>query len=321
MNLLKKHTALWLLSLLTLIAVSAALLLAPAHYLAIDVNPSIELETNWLNRVTKVTAANADARKMLDGVDLTGETLEDAVEKIMNLLMKSGYITGGTDNKVLVTVDDGYADSQAVRQVNQTIAQLLKSKQIEAQILNNQVSDLKKLQTEAEKYHISAGKYELIQQMMKDDDSLSLEQLASLRVSDLTAFAVQKDIKLNRVLGQFEDAVENTLDRCNDSNDNQHSNNWYDDDRYDDRYDDDRYEKDDDDWYDDDRYEKDDDDRYDDDRYEDDDDDWYDDDRYEKDDDDRYDDDRYEDDDDDRYDDDRYEKDDDDRYDDDRWDD
>lgn len=61
---------------------AGAWLLLPSAYVAIDVNPSVELGVNRLDRVASVRAANADGERLLEAADVEGMGYEDALDAL-----------------------------------------------------------------------------------------------------------------------------------------------------------------------------------------------------------------------------------------------
>lgn len=75
-------------------------------YIAIDINPSIELVVAD-GIIESVRACNDDAEVLLSGEDITGLSAEEATEKIVALAEELGYITDeNTDVSITVTADD-----------------------------------------------------------------------------------------------------------------------------------------------------------------------------------------------------------------------
>ena len=240
---------------------------APSQYLAFDINPSIELKANRLNQVVSLKGTNEDGKKLLQEYRMEDRNLDHVLEDVVDLLDHAGYFTNKDKNDILLTVKSGSASETTVKNVNHHLADYLEECQIEGRVLDQHVSLTKELKKLAEEHHISAGRMALIEKILAKDDSVTANQLANMRISDLVAYAKDEGISL--------DALEDKLD---------HANDWYRSDRlewleaeldrmeeseaaggkYDDRNDDDdRYDEDD-------RY--DDDDRDDDDDHEDDDD-------------------------------------------------
>ncbi|ABR46331.1 hypothetical protein Amet_0088 [Alkaliphilus metalliredigens QYMF] len=69
--------------------------------LTVDINPSIQMEVNANNKVIKVTPLNEDA-KTLPLQELKNQSVELALEELVNLSKEQGYIPFGDENYILV---------------------------------------------------------------------------------------------------------------------------------------------------------------------------------------------------------------------------
>jgi hypothetical protein len=58
----------------------------------IDVNPSIELKLNRLDRVVGVYAYNEDGQKVLDAVDVRNMTYDEALRALIEQMVEMGYL-------------------------------------------------------------------------------------------------------------------------------------------------------------------------------------------------------------------------------------
>src|SRR5690554_4952679 len=70
----------------------------PSFRMTMDVNPSIEVVTNRLERVIEVNAKNDDAAKMLEGYVIKDDSLEGTVGDLVDRMIFEGFIDGGQDN-------------------------------------------------------------------------------------------------------------------------------------------------------------------------------------------------------------------------------
>ncbi len=66
----------------------------PVAYVSVDVNPSVELALNRLDRVVTATACNADAQVVLAGVDLAGKPYTQAIDTLLTSDAMAPYLTG-----------------------------------------------------------------------------------------------------------------------------------------------------------------------------------------------------------------------------------
>lgn len=178
-----------------LLAASAftfAFLNAPANTLTVDVNPSIELTTNRLDKVVEINPLNDDARSLLDGYTPSDRDLDDVVNDLVDRMILKGYITGGQDNVVMISVQDEESDQKLVDRVNKAIAVYLENKQIEATIVNKKLDMAREA---LNKDGVSSGKLAVVEALMRSDDTLSKETLADMKISELVALAKDLNIK------------------------------------------------------------------------------------------------------------------------------
>ena len=77
---------------------------APCAYVAIDVNPSIELGINRLGNVASVRAYNEDGERLLQALDLDGLAFADAMAALEERLR--GYLDDGATVEMTVVCDN-----------------------------------------------------------------------------------------------------------------------------------------------------------------------------------------------------------------------
>lgn len=77
---------------------------APCAYVAIDVNPSIELGINRLGNVASARAYNEDGERLLQALDLDGLAYADAMAALEGRLR--GYLDDGATVEMTVVCDD-----------------------------------------------------------------------------------------------------------------------------------------------------------------------------------------------------------------------
>lgn len=171
------------------VAVVGVALTRPANSLTMDVNPSIEIITNRLDRVVEIKPLNNDARDLLEDFDPGNRNLESTVNDLVDLLILTGHIRGGEDNIVMITVKDDSVDSRLVNKVNQAIQAMLENKQIEATILNQAIasSDRDANQTGVQ---LAAKR---IQEM---DERLTAEEIESMTVKELIQYSNKNNIAI-----------------------------------------------------------------------------------------------------------------------------
>ena len=65
---------------------------ATTQRVTLDVNPSVELEINCFDRVTKIMPINDDAQKLLEGYSPRSKNINQVVEDIFGRMVTAGYL-------------------------------------------------------------------------------------------------------------------------------------------------------------------------------------------------------------------------------------
>ncbi|HEY5466692.1 MAG TPA: hypothetical protein VIL27_06625 [Clostridia bacterium] len=79
---------------------------------SVDINPSIELDINALNRVVSAKAFNADGTSLLATLDLNNLPVKNAVGKIVTAAAKAGYLAADGSSIIAITTS---TDSEALK--------------------------------------------------------------------------------------------------------------------------------------------------------------------------------------------------------------
>ncbi len=79
---------------------------------ALDVNPSIELDVDKNEKIIEAEALNAEAKTVLEGMNLKGVDLNVAVNAIIGSMLQHGYISADK-NSILVSVDSNNSERAA----------------------------------------------------------------------------------------------------------------------------------------------------------------------------------------------------------------
>ena len=157
-------------------------------YVAIDINPSIELIVKD-GKVADVTPLDEEASILLSGESIVGCSVEDATEKIVVLAKELGYLNS-ENNKVNITVS---ADSSKLKRNIEASAKKGVEKvgeMAEAVIEASQddIDAVEKLKEENPKLYknLTPESYKLISRIKEMDSSITNEALAEMSVDELT---------------------------------------------------------------------------------------------------------------------------------------
>lgn len=165
----------------------------------LDVNPSISMEINRLDRVLSVEGVNQDGVNVLDGMDLKRLDYNVAINAIIGAMLKNGYLTGETAT-VLVSVDSSDAEKAARIKIDVTddiksavAASTAGGAQVFQQTLEAGSAGVQEI---AAAYGISTGKAQLIHTLLGRNAALRAGELAPLSVQDILALAALNSVDL-----------------------------------------------------------------------------------------------------------------------------
>ena len=153
---------------------------------SLDVNPSVELQVNQKERVLNVKALNEDGRIIVGDMDLSGSSLDVAVNALIGSMLQNGYLNE-LANSILISVDNDDpvrgADLQA--RLSAEVDRLLQTDSFSASVLSQTVVRSSELQQMAEQYGITLGKAQLIQDILSRSTLHTFDELAPLSIHEL----------------------------------------------------------------------------------------------------------------------------------------
>ena len=196
---MKKHKALFLTGGMIVLIAAVALavgiyLKQPASYLLLDVNPSIEIQTDRLDQVIAVTPLNEDAKALLAGFALDDDDIDDVIEKIVDRMVFFGYINGGDDSQILISVKDDKISESLLRKVNGRIEQYLQKRQLRSEVTYQKLQITDEDIKTAKENHISVGRVALVKQIMEKTDLYDEQTLLNASVSALKQLAAENGV-------------------------------------------------------------------------------------------------------------------------------
>jgi len=208
---------------------AAAVLVLPAGYLSIDVNPSMELTYNRLNRVVEARALNPEAQELLGDQRLSGREVDDVVEIIVGSLISEGYLSSA-DARLLLSTDDSARSRRLLERINNQVVFSLMENNGQAEVLS-QVVDLNDDDLEeAHGLNMSAGRYALLQAIQVSDDDLEDMDLSGFTLGELIRYAEENDLDLSDLLDDWDDDRNDDLDDDGDDINDDAADNLNDDD-------------------------------------------------------------------------------------------
>lgn len=150
---------------------------SPVAYISIDVNPSIELCLNEKDKVICADAWNDDGKKILDCIDLKGETCFDAVEHLLNCREFQPYLTEDCELNLTVI---GATDAHG-----RELEQLLKKCSAFQKHNGTTVLADREIYQEAHEHDMSFGKYLLYKELHELDHTVTTDDCQKMTIKEM----------------------------------------------------------------------------------------------------------------------------------------
>ena len=145
--------------------------------ITLDINPSIEINLTKNNKVKSVNALNDDAKDIVG--NLNGKSLNDTIEAIAERVIEKGYTDG--DFVTIILHSEGNIN-------NNEVAERL-NKSFQTKNIGIDIIKIDKISKEdekiAKKYGISAAKASYINNIKKDNENVSFNDLINKSTNEL----------------------------------------------------------------------------------------------------------------------------------------
>ena len=165
-----------------------------ASTVTIDINPSIEITLDEDDNVINITAINSDGELLIDrDIKFRGLSLDETIEIIIAEAIVRGFIVDDTeDNIILIDVSSEELDIKArVEQalevkITSEMAKVARAVQVRRENREDLTEDeVEELKDDASQFRISLAKLHLINQIIDEDDTYTIEDLKDLSVRSL----------------------------------------------------------------------------------------------------------------------------------------
>ena len=169
--------------------------LAANSLVILDVNPSIALTVNADERIVNAEGLNEDGWTILNGMDLTDVDITVAVNAVIGSMLQKGYLSD-LQNAILVTVENEDSEKSAALQerISSIIGTALQDGNLEGTVLSQTLNDTSAPEELALNYGISPGKAALIQEVMSQDPTLTIENLVPLSITEIALISQSKSL-------------------------------------------------------------------------------------------------------------------------------
>ncbi len=174
--------------------------------IALDVNPSIEIEINRKEEIKEVRALNEEAKTVLGDMNLEDVDLEVGVNAIIGSMLKNGFLS--TDkNSILISIDSNNQQKATAlkEKLSKEINTLLGDQKISASVITQDFEKNEETNKQASKNNISPAKATLVSKIVAADllDAngvpYTYETLAGLKMNELKLILEAKNVTVEGV--------------------------------------------------------------------------------------------------------------------------
>lgn len=150
-------------------------------YIDIDVNPSIELTVNRLDRVIGVYAYNEDGKEILRTLELKHKKYSEAVSAIISEMEQEGYLVN--NGLVSATLRTDWNEGTRLTSLERTVTKSLKEHHNSSEHEIYTVDD--DIKKQAEEENVSPAKYLAIAELQKIVPDATVEGCKDHSISDI----------------------------------------------------------------------------------------------------------------------------------------
>lgn len=157
----------------------------PISFVSLDINPSIELGVNIFDVVVSAEAYNDDGEKVLENLDVKGETVEDAVNEIVDSAIADGYIgEEGTSVISITSETDNVKLAEELKEAaEEGVENALEENETEAEIEKDNIALERR--EDARELGITPGKLNLIQKLQAVNPEATIEDFREASVKEI----------------------------------------------------------------------------------------------------------------------------------------
>ncbi len=172
----------------------------PSTVVALDVNPSLEIEINDKEQVVNVKALNEDAQKVIGDMNFKKVDLNVAINALIGSMLINGYLSVDK-NSILISVDSDGKDAGELQQnISNNVYKLLTGSGIDALVISQKFN-----KEDAHGEGVSTAKTTLINKILaigltdKNGTAYTYEQLAALSINEIKLILDSKSLSIEEI--------------------------------------------------------------------------------------------------------------------------
>jgi len=160
---------------LALLLTGTGLWFVPSASIAVDINPSIELKVNALDRVIALKGKNSDGIEVVKDINVAGMAYDDAMQRILLSQGLEPYLEAGS--QITITVAGGGNDAHAEQMLSRVLCRAYNIANKE-NVLYCQV-DWETVKA-AQKVNLCIPRYLAWQNLLKNDPTITPEDVREI---------------------------------------------------------------------------------------------------------------------------------------------
>lgn len=169
----------------------------------VDVNPSVELNLDNKEKVVEVITHNKDGQKILGDMKLEGSHIDVAMNALIGSMLKEGYINELKNSLLISVTGENKVENERIRKrISREIDDLLRGNYIDGAIISQTLNKNNDLEELSERYNISIGKAEIIQQLIQKNKKYTFEKLKDLNVNELNILLSKNEVNHVQIDGK-----------------------------------------------------------------------------------------------------------------------
>ena len=149
----------------------------------IDINPSVALKLNRFERVIGVEYLNEDAKNLLSGTNLVGCNAQDALETVINACNSAGYVQSDSQIYISASAKEEKKAEELLQKLKGH-AENMRQEHDETYAVNT-YNAKKNEKKNFEKESLSPAKYNVIKEIIDEDDRYKIEDLRDKPMNEL----------------------------------------------------------------------------------------------------------------------------------------
>lgn len=157
----------------------------PVAYISMDINPSVELGLNFMDRVVSVVGINEDGKNIVSDTELKNMTAEDAIQLLVQEADKKDYLEeDGSSVIALTTFANNENNAKKIEnRIQDRVKDIIDEENMNYVIYADHAN--LELRSEADNYDISPGKYRLILMLQELDSSIEVSEYKDASVKEI----------------------------------------------------------------------------------------------------------------------------------------